>query len=84
MAANGISTLPDKATRALAKIALAQEERQTPGVPGYRPLNYFVDSNAPNLGRPWVDVAPSEDGLGILAEDGTPLATENENLLVTE
>ena len=39
MALNNISTLPDKAARQSAKLALAQAKRRAVGTTGYRPLN---------------------------------------------
>ncbi len=39
MAANNISTLPNKASRVAAKLALAQTKRSALGTPGWRPLN---------------------------------------------
>lgn len=53
MAANGISTLSDKAARKAAKIALAQAKRQDPTLNGYRELNVYVGTVAPEQGRPW-------------------------------
>ena len=58
MAANGISTLPDKAARKAAKIALAQAKSQNPALVGYRELNVYVGTVAPEQGRPWAP--PSE------------------------
>lgn len=53
MAANGISSLP-KPDRPMAKLALAQVERQTVGANGYRELNVLDTAlKAPVLGRPW-------------------------------
>lgn len=53
MAANGISTLPDKNDRKLAKIALAAVKRQAEGTIGYRAYNFYVASVSPAIGRPW-------------------------------
>ncbi|CAB4125308.1 GLEYA adhesin domain containing protein [uncultured Caudovirales phage] len=41
MAANGISTLPTKEERQIAKLELAQIKRQLVGTPGYRELRYY-------------------------------------------
>jgi hypothetical protein len=53
MAANGISTLPNKADRKAAKIALAAAKRSEEYTVGYRPYNVYVGRVAPELGRPW-------------------------------
>lgn len=53
MALNGISTLPDKSDRKIAKIALATTKREADGTVGYRMYNYFVGSVSPAIGRPW-------------------------------
>ncbi len=45
MAANGISTLPTKEARQLAKLNLAQSKRQLAGTQGYRQQNVY-DVNA--------------------------------------
>jgi hypothetical protein len=51
---NGISTLPTKAARAAAKLALAQAKRATPATPGYRPLHTLDTTlKSPVPGRPW-------------------------------
>lgn len=60
MAANGISTLPTKAARVAAKLALAKTKRSAVGTPGYRTLHTI---DAPEVspprtvplkpGRPW-------------------------------
>lgn len=52
MAANGISTLPSKAQRKTAKIALAAAKRSGP-LPGYRFYNVYVGTVSPTLHRPW-------------------------------
>ena len=67
MAANGISTLPTKQQRQIAKLNLAQTERQGPA-PGHReldtyhigdlPANYSGNVSVPTgttlrQGRPW-------------------------------
>ena len=56
MAANGISTLPDKAARKAAKLALAQAKRQNSSLLGFRELNVYVGSVSPTPGRPWAKV----------------------------
>ena len=54
MAKNGISTLPDKAARKAAKLALAQTKRSAAGTNGYRPLHVLDTSlKSPSQGRPW-------------------------------
>jgi len=54
MSANGISTLPAKAARVAAKLALAQAKRSAPATPGYRPLHTLDTSlKSPVQGRPW-------------------------------
>lgn len=60
MAANNISTMPSKAARRAAKLALAQTKRSATGTPGYRPLHTLetteVDPPRPTplrAGRPW-------------------------------
>lgn len=60
MAANGISTLPTKAARKAAKIALAEIKRQTPG-PTFRLYSVYVGTVSPTPHRPW----------DILAEGGS-------------
>jgi len=52
MSSNGISTLP-KGERKAAKLALAQQKRQTVGTNGYRELNKLSNTVAPTQGRPW-------------------------------
>lgn len=54
MASNGISTLPTKAARKAAKIALATAKRSAIGTNGYR-QNHIYDSTAksPTAHRPW-------------------------------
>lgn len=83
MAANGISTLPNKRNRKFAKIALAEAKRQTENTAGFRDLHYFVDSVAPNLGRPWIGVQPEDPGLALATEDFAPLSAESGNPLAT-
>lgn len=73
MSANGISTLASRQARQIAKLNLAQTQRQTPG-PGYRGGNIYditalptqfsgnaiVDNPNPDgllLGRPWTGIA---------------------------
>jgi hypothetical protein len=41
MSENGISTLPTKEQRQVAKLNLAQTKRQTPDTEGYRVLNVY-------------------------------------------
>lgn len=53
MAANGISTLPDKADRKVAKISLAAAKRSEEGTIGYRKYNVYIASVSPAIGRPW-------------------------------
>ena len=56
MALNNISTLPDKAARQSAKLALAQAKRRAVGTTGYRPLNTLLSDpqQTPLIqGRPW-------------------------------
>jgi hypothetical protein len=69
MAANGISTLPTKEERKLAKINLAQIKRQTSGTVGYRVLNYYAGTVSPVPGRPWTNEPPLESGLEFVEED---------------
>lgn len=54
MASNGISTLPTKAARKVAKIALAASKRSAVGTNGYR-SNHTYDATAksPTTPRPW-------------------------------
>ena len=60
MSANGISTLPTKAQRKSAKIALAEAKRQTPG-PSWRLYSVYAGTVSPTPHRPW----------DILAEGGS-------------
>ncbi len=54
MSQNGISTLPSKAARKAAKLALAKTKRSAVGTPGYRPLHTLDTSlKSPIQGRPW-------------------------------
>lgn len=62
MAANGISTLPTKTERKLAKISLAEVKRGTVG-PMYRSYNVYIGTVSPVPHRPWGQVAtPPVDG----------------------
>jgi GLEYA domain len=86
MAKNGISTLPTKEERQLAKLELAQTKRQLTGIPG-RPLKYYdIDLlptrysgntvvNNPNVGglvqgRPWKTTPNIVSGLWRTTYDG--------------
>jgi len=71
MAVNGISTLPTKEERKVAKINLAAIKRQSFGTPGYRVLNYYVGSVSPELGRPWSTFAPVAAGADFITEDSS-------------
>ena len=62
MAANGISTLPNKLARKLAKIALAESKRQLAGTVGFRVLNNYSGSVSPAIGRPWSVTPPAITG----------------------
>ena len=53
MAANGISTLPNKENRKIAKLQLAAAKRQQVGTVGYRSLRYYAGTISPIIGRPW-------------------------------
>ena len=60
MSANGISTLPTKAARVAAKLALAKTKRSAVGTPGYRALHTIdnAEVSPPRAtplpdGRPW-------------------------------
>lgn len=53
MALNNISTLPTKAARKSAKIALAQAKRQAAGTPGYREYNIYRGTVSPIECHPW-------------------------------
>ena len=53
MAANGISTLPTKAARKAAKIALATAKRSAVGTNGYRIYHTYVGTVSPTPHRPW-------------------------------
>ena len=54
MSKNGISTLPTKAARKAAKLALAQTKRATTNTNGYRPLHILdISLKSPTQGRPW-------------------------------
>lgn len=53
MALNGISTLPTKAARTIAKISIATDKRQLSGTNGFRVLNDYIGSVSPTIGRPW-------------------------------
>ena len=80
MAANGISTLPDKAARKTAKIALAEAKRQDVTSNGFRELNVYVGSVAPTLGRPWASGTPIITSL--VDENGNQLVDENDNIII--
>ena len=62
MAANGISTLPSKLARKLAKISLAEAKRQLSDTIGFRVLNDYTGSVSPTVGRPWAAEPLSIDG----------------------
>lgn len=79
MAANGISTLADKAARKAAKIALAQAKRQDPNSAGYRELNVYAGTVAPTEGRPWTTGAQT---FQFVDETGNQLVDETGNVLV--
>ena len=53
MALNGISTLPTKAARKIAKISLDVVERQLVGTNVFRVLNNYIGSVSPAISRPW-------------------------------
>ena len=53
MAANGISTLLNKANRKTAKLQLAAAKRQRINTAGYRKLKYYAGTVSPTVGRPW-------------------------------
>lgn len=60
MSANGISTLPTKAARVAAKLALSKTKRSAVGTPGYRILHTIDNTEVTPpraiplpLGRPW-------------------------------
>ena len=54
MSANGISTLPNKADRKIAKLELAKAKRSNVGTNGYRPKHdYDINLKSPTQGRPW-------------------------------
>lgn len=81
MAANGISTLSDKAARKAAKIALAQAKRQDPASAGYRELNVYSGTVSPTPGRPWeTGTAPTTEIF--VDENGNQLVDENGNALI--
>jgi len=84
MAANGISTLPNKQDRKLAKIALATIKRQAHGTNGYRVLNYYVGTVSPTPGRPWSIFSPAPHGANLDDELGHDFITENNIELITE
>lgn len=99
MAANGISTLPTKEARQIAKLELAQAKRQQAGTPGYRVLNNYntallpavysgntVAPQYPELvaGRPWVAGTPVATFNFILTEVSDPIITEGGNNLISE
>ena len=100
MAANGISTLPTKEARQIAKLELAQTKRQQAGTPGYRVLNNYntellpavYDGNTvvpqyPELvpGRPWQAGGPAPTNFNsILTEGSEPIITEGGDTLISE
>lgn len=88
MAANGISTLPTKEDRKLAKINLAQIKRQSFGTIGYRVLNFYVGTVSPTPGRPWSTEPPLASGLEFVEEDTSldtvEFTTEDDQIIVTE
>lgn len=84
MAANGISTLPNKEDRKIAKLQLAAIKRQRAGTPGYRALNYYAGLVSPAIGRPWTTFAPISPGSPMTDENGNILVDENGNIIVTE
>jgi hypothetical protein len=54
MARNGISTLPTKAARKAAKLALAATKRTQVGTNGYRQFHIVdVTAKSPTPHRPW-------------------------------
>ena len=84
MAANGISTLADKAARKAAKFALASVKRQSIGTSGSREYNTYVGTVSPIIGRPWSTFAPAPSGAVIDAENDDDLLTEDGDTLITE
>lgn len=80
MAANGISTLPNKADRKAAKIALATAKRQNVDSNGYRALNVYTGSVAPVQGRPWA--VGEIITYSLVDENGNQLVDENDNILI--
>lgn len=63
MAANGISTLPTKQQRQIAKLDLAQTKRQSVDTLGYRALNVY---NIDLLPAPYVGNTPTPSGITTL------------------
>lgn len=84
MAANGISTLPNKEDRKLAKLNLAATKRQQVGTPGYRALNYYAGLVSPAIGRPWSTFAPIPPGTTMTDSNGNVLVDELGRIIVTE
>lgn len=62
MALNGISTLPTKAARKIAKISLDVVERQLVGTNVFRVLNNYIGSVSPAISRPWQPAVLAIDG----------------------
>lgn len=62
MALNGISTLPTKAARKIAKISLDVVERQLVGTNVFRVLNNYIGSVSPAISRPWQPAVLVIDG----------------------
>ena len=82
MAANGISTLADKAARKAAKIALAQAKRQDPTSGGYRELNVYAGTVSPESGRPWATSTTTPLTSYIVDENSNSLVDENGNNII--
>jgi hypothetical protein len=62
MALNGISTLPTKEARKIAKISLDVAERRLSGSIVFRILNDYIGSVSPAISRPWEPVPFAIDG----------------------
>lgn len=88
MASNGISTLPTKEERKIAKINLAALKRQSFGTMRYRVLNFYVGSVSPEPGRPWGTFAPVASGADFITEDSTTedieITTETGDIIEAE
>jgi len=84
MAANGISTLPNKQDRKIAKLNLAAAKRQQVGTLGYRVLNYYAGFVSPVIGRPWSTFAPIPPGTAMADANGNTLVDEFGRIIVTE